>query len=379
VELSESLQRAIVGYFFGTLTKEEAEELTAWLQEDALHKDYLARMGEIWHLSGTLNAKEYGTEKALKKLRKKIEWRNVRPVQTKTITVNLKLLSRIAAAILVLLSTGILTAIILTRTQPGHELSSFVEMMAPKGAKSFITLNDGTQIWLNADTKLKYPVNFGEKSREVSLEGEAYFKVAKNKAHPFKVNTSGVSITALGTAFNVKAYRDENVIETTLEEGQVRIEPAKVTGKDKGPVVLHPRQTAVFRKTAGQITVTSKTDKKEELQNKEPNAVVPVLVQVANVPDTRIYTSWKEDRWIFKNEQLGNLAVKLERRYDVKIIFRDESLKRFVFSGTLKDESLEQVLKALRMTAPISYEIDFKTVFLREDLYLKRKFQNLLQ
>jgi len=379
VEVSESLQKAILGYFTNNLTKEEARELRAWLKEDSSHRDYIAQMKELWHFSGTLNPHVYDTERALKKLRKKIDWRNIRPVYTKTFTVNLRILNRIAAILLVFLSIGILTAIILKKDQPKNELLSFIEMTAPKGAKSFITLNDGTQIWLNADTKLKYPVNFGINKREVFLEGEAYFKVAKNKQFPFRVNTSGMSITATGTAFNVKAYHDENVIETTLEEGQVQIESTKAKGKKKNsPVFLQPGQIAVLRKNADQITVTTKTDKMK-LQKEKSDAVSPGLIEVVNVPDTRIYTSWKEDRWIFKNEQLGNLAVKLERRYDVKIIFRDEALKNYAFSGTLKDESLEQVLDALRMTAPIRYDIESKTVFLREDSYLKMKFKNLLQ
>jgi len=386
LELNDSLQRAIISFYSGSLTKEEAGELIAWLQEDARNRKYFREMGEIWHISGSLSTHQYDSSKALKLLKKKISRRDIRPVETRIFRVSYNLINRAAAVLLVLLLTGagyIFFFRTNTATQAQSRYSAFIETVAPKGSKSFITLYDGTQIWLNADTRLRYPLDYGNKQRDVYLEGEAYFKVAKNKKVPFIVHTSGVNITALGTAFNVKSYNEESRIETTLEEGSVKIEANQSTDKAVQPILLKPGQSAIIQKTTGQVALNEKqkeTDKADQSQPKSRKAerdFVPVLINVTKVSDTRLYTSWKDSKWVFRNEELGDLATKLERRYDVKITFADEDLKKYAFTGTLKDESLEQVLKVLSLTAPIRFEINHKDVVLFEDTQLKNKFQNL--
>ncbi len=240
---------------------------------------------------------------------------------------------------------------------------------------------DGTSIWLNADTKLRYSVDYGTKNRNIYLDGEAYFKVAKNKKLPFRVNTSGITVTALGTVFNVKAYPEEKVIETTLEEGSVRIDPV-VKGKVKKTalsILLKPNQKAVYQKRGQEMSVAGKAP--EEIVRNEPVTepkLLPIKLDTSTVTDIRLYTSWKDSRWIFKNEKLGSLAVLLERRYDVHIQFENEALKDYAFSGILKEESLEQVLSALSFTAPIRYEIHFKDVRLFDDNRIKKEYQKIL-
>jgi len=384
LELNDSLQRAIISFYSGSLTKEEAGELIAWLQEDARNRKYFREMGEIWRISGSLSTHQYDSSKALKSLEKKIRRRDIRPIGTRIFRVSYNLINRVAAVLLVLLLTGAGYIFFLhdnTATKAQSKYSAFIETVAPKGSKSFITLYDGTQIWLNADTKLRYPVDYGNRQRDVYLEGEAYFKVAKNKKVPFIVHTSGVNITALGTAFNVKSYSDENRIETTLEEGRVKIESNQGLGKTVQPILLKPGQSAIIQKTTGQVALK---EKQQDIDNanqpqhrKAEQDYIPVLIDVTQVSDTRLYTSWKDSKWVFRNEELGDLATKLERRYDVKITFADEGLKKYAFTGTLKDESLEQVLKVLSLTAPIRFEINHKDVVLFEDTQLKNKFQNL--
>jgi ferric-dicitrate binding protein FerR (iron transport regulator) len=377
VNISETLQEAVIGYYSGNLTQDQANQLVDWIGQNDENLLYFKQMGEIWHATANLSKKEYDISKALSNINNKIKERDMKRLPGKVLYLRFSTLIKVAASLLMIISLGIVSLLVIKKSKPVLVVSQFVETSAPKGSKSIITLSDGTAIWLNADTKLRYPVDFGTSNRTVYLEGEAYFKVAKDKNLPFQVITTELSVTALGTAFNVKAYNNEETIETTLEEGQVRLDPLGDTGKNRdiNPVVLNKNQNAVYHKQSGNIAVN---DDKAKILNKKslPSTEINILpVKVITVSDTKVYTSWKDPRWVFKNERLSTLAPKLERRYDVNIVFKDSSLLNYAFTGILKEESLEQVLKAIIITAPIQYQINFKEVVLSEDKQLKKHFE----
>ncbi|NJO70220.1 MAG: FecR family protein [Bacteroidetes bacterium] len=191
------------------------------------------------------------------------------------------------------------------------------------------------------------------------------------------VHTSAIDITALGTAFNVKAYDDDDIIETTLEEGSVKIESISKTGKISAPLILKPKQKAVFNKTpvthvaGNSVQETAKPTEKAVVQTK------PEIIEVDSVADTKPFTSWKDNRWIFRHEKLEDLVRKLERRYDVEISFKDNSLKTYSFSGSLYDESIEQVFEAIKMIAPIEYKIDHKKIEIFTNESMIKKYEKL--
>lgn len=262
--------------------------------------------------------------------------------------------------------------------------SDYVLMETPLGSKAFITLPDGTKVWLNAGTKLRYRCDFGVKIREIALEGEAYFVVAKNKQKPFIVKTSDINIKALGTAFNVKAYANEKTIETTLEEGMVQIDavnPGNLQGNISKSLILKPNQKAVFSRIKEGINKEELcSDKKQtsKIENSQKLEEKIKTIEVIPIPDTRLSTSWKDARWVIRHEKLSDLVIMLERRYDVNFTFEDEQIKDYVFNGTLLDESLEQVLEVIRMAAPIDYTISHKKVTLTWNKQFKDKYQDLL-
>lgn len=379
-DVNDTIKEAIIGYYSGDLTKDQADELLAWIQEDPRNLQYFREMAEIWNNAAVISVVQSDTTKSLADIRKKINDRDLRPIPSREIKVRLSTVYKIAAAVLFLLSLGILGWFIKIPVPPVESVA-FVETSAPKGSKSHITLADGTSIWLNADTKLRYSIDYGTNNRNIYLDGEAYFKVAKNKELPFRVHTSGITVTALGTVFNVKAYAEEKIIETTLEEGNVRIDPVlKNKGKKDGlSILLKPNQKAVYQKREQEIADADKVQ--EEVVRDERVTgpkLTPVKLDTSTVSDIRLYTSWKDSRWIFKNEKLGSLAVLLERRYDVHIQFENETLKNYAFTGILKEESLEQVLSALSFTAPLRYEVHFKDVRLFEDNSNKKAYQKIL-
>ena len=206
----------------------------------------------------------------------------------------------------------------------------------PRGQKSVITLPDGTKIWLNSDSKLRVPSNFAaSKTREVYLDGEAYFDVAKNPSKPFVVHTLFVEVKVLGTAFNVKSYRDDSQIETTLIHGKVSIGK---TGDTNGLVLL-PNQKAIFSKKTSDMSVHA----------------------VANID---IPTAWRQNKLVFDGAPLADVILQLERWYDVKIHIESEGSLECLITANLDNESLTDVLQLFEISHKVTWRINGKDVFM---------------
>lgn len=281
-----------------------------------------------------------------------------------------------AGVILLLIASGVL---VYFRGKSSLPQNGFYEAVAPKGSRLIITLADGSTVWLNSGTVIKYEAGFGVKSRNIFLEGEAYFVVSKNKEIPFIVNTSDIAVTAIGTAFNIKAYKEENVVETTLENGEIRIDQINFKGKPvkNTSVYLKPNQKAVYVKDIGDLSLSGSTKGESDGKKHENVKINPITIKVDSLFDTKFATSWKDNKWIFKSEKLDKLAPILERRYDVSIIFLD-SVNNYKFTGTIKEETLDQVLNVLSMAAPVKYEIRQNLVYLSMDVKQQNKYRQRL-
>jgi transmembrane sensor len=373
--ISDSIAEAIVGYYTNQLTQGQAEELLKWVNEKEDNLHHFHEIGKIWYSSGLLSNKESDVGKAWKKLLDKIKDNDIRPAPKPEVRISVSVLYRIAAVVLLMVTLSIGSIYIFRSPKQKSEIA-FFETLAPKGSRSCITLSDGSTVWLNSGTKLQYQRNFGQEGREIYLEGEAYFVVAKNKEMPFRVKTRDICVTAIGTAFNVKAYNEENIVETTLENGEVRIDALNVS-KSKSeatPVYLKPNQKAIFLKNSKNLSINDPLQKVALPKNNPGAKLRTVTLKIDSLVDTKLTTSWKDSRWIFKSEKLHKLVPILERRYDVTITFRDSLLMSYKFTGTLKEESLEQVLKAICMAAPIRYEIIHNQVLFFEDHSQKNKY-----
>ncbi len=241
---------------------------------------------------------------------------------------------------------------------------SYNEINVPSGSKSFIVLADSTKVWLNAGAKLRYPSNFQESSRNVYLEGEAFFDVAKNKEKPFYVGVTGMNIKVLGTKFNVKAYADEQSIETTLLEGAIEVVGLKSDQKGEDNLKLTPGQKLVLFKDTQNHTI-SRFDNK--LAKGEDAIIKPIKIEQAKVLtliDTEPEISWKEDRLIFNKERFEDVKIKLERWYGVTIEIKDPDILDYRFTGVFENETFEQALLALKQAADFNYQIKKKQVFI---------------
>lgn len=202
---------------------------------------------------------------------------------------------------------------------------SYACISAPNGQISNVTLFDGTNVWLNAGSNLKYKQSFGSKNREVFLEGEAFFSVTKDKKNPFIVHAGSSQIKVYGTEFNVKAYKNEPIIETVLVEGKVEF----LT--DAESVMMKPGEQLRFSKGSG------------DLETNEVN--------------TEDFTSWKGGKIYFNNETLLNLTKQMERWYEVSFLFEEEHIKDYRFSGVIdKNRSLEYTLKIIQEINKVKFK-----------------------
>jgi transmembrane sensor len=367
--LSDSLIEAIQAYYSNHLTQSQTEELMGWINADKENLRFFREIGTIWYISGQTGMKKIDIEKDWNKLVSKINKNGIRKIPGPEIRIPSSMAYWIAASILILLFLGI-GSFYFPRNGRYSGYNECFEATAPKGSRSFITLYDGSKVWLNSGTKLKLKRSFGIKDRNLSLEGEAYFEVASNKNLPFRVNTSDICITATGTAFNVKAYNEENIIETTLEKGEVRIDELKPSKNktESDPVYLKPNQKAVFTKSNRSTQVNDiKKNNENNTINNPVSRIQSAELKIDSLVDTKLTTSWKDSKWIFKSSKLQTLAPILERRFDITISFRDSILHDYKFTGIIKDESLEQVLKAISLAAPIKYEINHKQVIMAID------------
>jgi len=252
--------------------------------------------------------------------------------------------------------------------------SSFSEVKAPLGARSEVRLADGTEVILNAGSSIIYNSDYNLLNRDIALEGEAYFKVAKDINIPLVVNAGNIKIRATGTEFNVKAYPEEKIIETTLIEGKVEISQTGSDEKDK-VLELTANQKAIYTSELDQITL-------EKIREIEPSAVKPAKIPtekilVSKKTDVDQATAWTKNKLIIRSENLESLCIKLQRKYDVMFVFADEEIKKHRFSGILLDETLQQVMDVIKLTAPVDYLLDGKTVLLysnkeNADKYAKR-------
>lgn len=248
---------------------------------------------------------------------------------------------------------------------PNKAQLSYNEIKNPFGAKSEVILPDSSFIILNAGSILKYGNDFNSVHRNLTLKGEALFKVAKNADLPFIVNAGNISIKAIGTEFDVKAYDDEGIIETTLIKGSVEISKNDINNNYEKLLELLPNQKAIYIKESNQLTVN--TIKEIDPSAVRTEAIRDNRILISKQVDVDQIVAWTKNKLIIKSERLEDLSIKLERKYDVKIIFGNNSIKSYRFSGELNDEPIEQVLDAIKLIAPIDFQINGKNVVMFSD------------
>ena len=211
----------------------------------------------------------------------------------------------------------------------------FHKLEVPRGGEYFLTLSDGTEVWLNAESEIRFPIKFSGEKRIVYLNGEAFFTVTPDKAHPFIVISKQAQVKVLGTAFNFRAYADEKVISTTLVSGSVVMSSSK-----QHPIQLLPGEQGLLDKTNHLLS-------KQEV-------------------NTELYTAWKDGRFIFKDARLEDLFNILARWYDLEIFYTSPRAKEVRLTGNLsKSENFNTLLKIIEDNERVAFTVNHRTVFVR--------------
>ncbi|MDR2680141.1 MAG: DUF4974 domain-containing protein [Tannerella sp.] len=324
IKNNSHINELLAGYFSGNLTAEQTSEINDWTAVSEENRRYLMSMRNIWFSSLVADTSHYDSEKAYGRfLNRKTA------VDGKTKTPGVKRLAwKIAAAA----ATLFMISYISFKQGSRHFENALTDIVieTPWGATTKTFLPDGTLVWLNAGSKITCSQGFGIKERDVRLSGEGYFEVARNERLPFNVLTDELSVRALGTKFNFRNYSDDDEAEVSLLEGKVRINNNINKGESMN---INPDRRVFLDKKSGKM-----------------------LVSKINADNT---AEWTNGYVFFDEELLGDIAKKLERSYNVKIILETPDMKQLRFYGNFirKKQSITDILDALASTGKMKYKM----------------------
>ncbi len=305
-------------YLSGTASEEEVDALFRWVEASSENKQEFFQYKKVW----VMTARSGGDREKLwdRMLAERIRTRSRYRILYRSV--------KYAAVVLLFFGLGFFVRSILPEKPEKSLFPADMQIAVPPGQMSDVTLPDGTTVQLNSGSRLIYPGSFYSGNREVTLEGEAFFDVAKDKSCPFLVKTRFLNFKVYGTSFNVQAYPEDQEINTTLVEGSLGV----IDKKGRELTRLVPGENVKFR------------DDTNELQ------VSQVRVD--------LYTSWKEGLITFRNESLREIARKIERWYNVEIVIKNEKLAAEPYMGTLmKNKPIDQILEVFRLTSSLNYRI----------------------
>jgi ferric-dicitrate binding protein FerR (iron transport regulator) len=369
--MQEELIYLIIKRLTNTIDSEESALLQQWIENSPENHRIFDEVSDIWLASAAHRDNDFDSSEALRKVKLRLEKVNPQTEPKKKL-LHAGVFLKVAAFALILISVSIFSYYAgISKNKPKEDFT-FIE--APLGSRTRVSLPDGTKVWLNGGSNLKFANTFNKSNRSVTITGEGYFDVTHNKNLPFVVNTREIRIKVLGTAFNIKAYPDEGLVETTLERGSLAIE--KVTSG--GPVqqtVLEPNQRATFVKNEGKVYLSDIDKKATGEKPEEYREPVKEQLLISKKIDTHVFTSWKDDKLVFRNEPFESLTIKLERWYGMSIVIEDEEIKKYHFNGTFEKETIHDVLNIIHFTLPINYTVNHDQIFIRLDKTAWRRQQ----
>ena len=382
------ISRLIAKKLMGVILPEDEEKLNAWLEEDAKNKDLYRRILEVENLSARdMYAKRLDVEHTWDALKEQLAGQRKRRSLFSSWQIG------VVASVILLVGIGLYWgfnkkpkvkqvevvahvemggAKAILVTSRGDEIvlqDSSVQLITlgggmvakndgvqvsykenegagkedvleyntirvPRGGEYKLFLSDNTEVFLNSDSEIRFPVKFGKGKRDVFLRGEAFFVVTKDASRPFVVYANDkMSVEVLGTQFNLQAYPDDAFVETTLNEGAVRV----FNGKQG--VRLRPDEQAVYDE--GKFTVRK--------------------------VDASSYSAWKEGRFMLLNHSLENIMTRLARWYNIDIFWENPEVKEYHFSGELaRYEDFTEILRMLELATRVHFEVKDRTVFVRK-------------
>ena len=345
----------------GDATEQDKEELNQLLQQHPELMQQYDMLHQLWPVNAPAGEEPVTNDKLNRILQ--LAEAEAALGQSATPVIRIKKRRKLYWAAAIVTALAVSAWVLVTWNNKQQALAAN-EVVAPKGSKTRTILPDGSTVWLNAGSRIVY-ANFNGPEREITLEGEAFFDVVQvlspgtHKKKPFIVHAGAIDIRVLGTAFNVKSYPEEKTIETTLIRGLVQITRK---GDTKGaPVFLHPNEKIVLPASSTEgatanepVTATSE----------------PAIKQIIHIDSTikdsdHIETAWVYNRLEFRGDNFEQLALKLERWYNIKIYFEDAAARQLKFNGSLQNETVEQAFAALKEAVAFEVRIVNNEVFIK--------------
>lgn len=319
-------------YYWGLTTEKENKEVFESEESETMMKNEW----DNFQLAKKKEISEFNQEKIKLEIDRRISAGNK---WSKNLTTSFIRLSKYAAAILIpLFMAGLVYY--LGYYQDNNNVS-WVEKQSLKGEKLEFSLPDGSIVWLNSDSKLSYPEKFTGETRQVSLDGEAYFEVIHQTSQPFIVSTSKLDIKVLGTSFNVRSYLNDKTISTTLVTGKVSVQRLNPKTNKVRRAILSPNQQAVFYKETEDF----------------------VLDKV----DINKFTLWRQGKLVIEGKSFKELANELERWFDVDINLQKSLYTKYSYTITITDETIENVMDLLKRTTPsLTIKYEGKHIYISE-------------
>lgn len=307
----------------GNLSREEKKKVLAEIHARKENKEIFKKVKISWaFLSSTRKLNNYEIENAYLNFQEKISGKK------RKLNPTIKIVFKYAAIIVFLIS---LTTIYYTNKQPFNRTPkklSYISFITENGQRSKVILPDSSIVWLNSGTTLSYPSNFSEQHRKVSLNGQAFFQVYHKENSPFSVHANGLIVNVLGTKFDVDAYPENDKITVMLEAGKVELAHE---GFESFSYTMQPAEKATYNIANKALTL--------------------------NYADAFIYSSWKDGKLIFRNESIKNMVEKLKRWYNINIDITDEEVYNSIFSGTIQNESYEEIFRYIEIVCDVNCKI----------------------
>jgi len=332
------------------LTSVELDEFQQCLKEDRYKKRFEIISEEWNRAADDLDVVRFNSREAFKKFSERVNVPAEKELPQKSKARIFSLVQtpafvRVAASLAFIIVVSLIFLNSTDMFDNQKVAAEWQEKITKPGEKSTLTFNDGTKIVLNAESKLKYKMNSNDSTREVYLEGEAYFHVAHDESRPFIVHVNNISTTVLGTKFNISAFSNENEIAVSLVEGKVKVDK-EVEGEAEKAVILKPNQQLVYEKD----------NNKSFVQRFDAQSV----------------TGWKDNILIFNGEPLQDVFTKLERAYGVEFELKAASYKDFSVTANFKNASFITILEVIKKLTELDYKTEQERNAITKVIYYKK-------
>ena len=325
----DKIDKLIVAFQEKMASPEEISSLKKWVDADPANMQYFRKTCNILHtINPVFNPDDIDTGKAKEEVFRMID-------QPKIIHTFFFYWQRISAVLVIPLLFAVVYLYVNEDESEEGEIA-YQELFAPHGMFSHATLPDGSEVWLNGGSSLKYPIRFEKNKRNVFLSGEGYFEVQSDAEKPFVVNTDLLTLNATGTKFNIEAYGEDTITAVTLVEGKV-----SVSMKSGSPVNMQPGERILYSNLTSKGYVTQ--------------------------TDPYKWYAWKDGLTIFRDDPLHYVFKRLSLVFNVNIILKNRELADAPYRATFEDESLDEILRLLELTAPIKF------TYVKRDSYIEKQ------